>query len=66
MSTQSDRSKIPLPIRTPGTNLPDGHPSASLLARAQHGWDAFLARTGPLPGEDEPISHSRADEDTER
>ncbi|MEU3219536.1 hypothetical protein [Streptomyces sp. NPDC006971] len=66
MSTQSDRFKTSLPIRTPGTNLSDGHPSASLLARAQHGWKAFLARTGPLPGEDEEVEHSRTDEQTGR
>ncbi|WP_370412938.1 hypothetical protein [Streptomyces fradiae] len=28
-------------------------PSAGLLARAQRGWEAFLARTGPLHGEAE-------------
>ncbi|MFF9401321.1 hypothetical protein [Streptomyces sp. NPDC014744] len=42
----------PLPIRSLGTNPPDGYPSASLLARAQLGWNAFLARSGPLPGEE--------------
>ncbi|MFF9072171.1 hypothetical protein ACF1BP_28670 [Streptomyces sp. NPDC014735] len=56
----------PLPIRTPGTNPPDGYPSANLLARAQHGWNAFVARTWPLPGEDEEIERSRTDEEIGR
>lgn len=47
---------------TPGTNLPGSHPSAELLTRAQPGWNTFLARTGPLPGEE--IEHSRCDNES--
>ncbi|MFF3732621.1 hypothetical protein ACFYXM_20405 [Streptomyces sp. NPDC002476] len=56
----------PLPIRSLGMNPPDGYPSASLLARAQLGWNAFLARSGPLPGEDKEVEHSRTDKEIKR
>ncbi|MFJ6011909.1 hypothetical protein [Streptomyces sp. NPDC092952] len=56
--TESDQ-----PLST-GVDKPCCHPSAELLARAQCGWDTFLARTGPLPGED--IEHGRYDESAER
>ncbi|MER5742457.1 hypothetical protein [Streptomyces sp. NPDC002225] len=64
MEPQSDRLELPLSAHTPDSNLPGSHPSAELLARAQRGWDTFLARTGPLPGED--IEHGRYDESAER
>jgi hypothetical protein len=44
--------KEPLPVRVPGKSAHPGQPSPELIERAQHGWDAFLARTGPLPDED--------------
>ncbi|MFD7070540.1 hypothetical protein ACFV97_25265 [Streptomyces sp. NPDC059913] len=62
MEPQSARSEPPLPVHTPDSNLPGSHPSAELLARAQRGWDTFLARTGPLPGED--IEHGRYDDES--
>ncbi|MGW7367910.1 hypothetical protein ACWGI8_31935 [Streptomyces sp. NPDC054841] len=55
--------KEPLPVRVPGESTHPGQPSAELIERAQHGWDAFLARTGPLPDEDEQVTPA---EDTER
>ncbi|SFX38616.1 hypothetical protein OH786_21910 [Streptomyces atratus] len=64
MSTQSDYFEDPLSIRAPGTNLPGGHPSTGLLARAQRGWNTFLARTEPLPGEDEEIERGRCDNES--
>ncbi|GAA1166288.1 hypothetical protein GCM10009654_23950 [Streptomyces hebeiensis] len=56
----------PLALRAPATLLPHDGLSPGLLARAQHGWDTFMARTGPLPGEDEAVEHNRADEVTRR
>ncbi|MET9917716.1 hypothetical protein ABZZ04_11610 [Streptomyces sp. NPDC006435] len=50
--------------QAPDSNLPGSHPSTELLARAQHGWDAFLARTGPLPGEGESSEHLRHDNES--
>jgi hypothetical protein len=64
MEPQSNFLESPLSIRAPGSNLPSSHPSAELLARAQHGWDAFLTRTGPLPGEGEDIEHRRHDDES--
>ncbi|MEV8454556.1 hypothetical protein AB0467_19700 [Streptomyces sp. NPDC052095] len=64
MKPPSNRSEPPLSVHTPDSNLPGSHPSAELLARAQRGWDTFLARTGPLPGEGEDIEHGRYDDES--
>ncbi|MFI1063891.1 hypothetical protein ACH4TC_18630 [Streptomyces spororaveus] len=45
------QKRAPLPTRTGQSSLA-GQPSTTLVERASHGWNAFLARTGPLPGED--------------
>ena len=66
MSAQPDCSETPPPVRTLEPNPPEGHPSAGLLARAQRGWNAFLARTGPLPGNAEEAERSQTDEQAGR
>ncbi|MEV6328426.1 hypothetical protein [Streptomyces sp. NPDC051909] len=51
MTNSQEPERLPAPTLFGshcGCGLSDG-----LLARAQRGWDAFLARTGPLPGEGE-------------
>ncbi|MFE7414600.1 hypothetical protein [Streptomyces laurentii] len=55
MSTPPHRPDIPPPIRNLDSDLSEGRPSADLLARAQRGWDNFLARTGPMTSENEEI-----------
>ncbi|MGW2177913.1 hypothetical protein ACWCXX_07420 [Streptomyces sp. NPDC001732] len=61
----TDRPESGPPLaQAPDSNLPGSHPSTELLARAQHGWDAFLARTGPLPGEGEGAEHRRRDDES--
>ncbi|MFZ3497154.1 hypothetical protein ACODT5_28690 [Streptomyces sp. 5.8] len=52
MTSQQERA--PLPTRTPDGPTNPGQPSSTLSEISTHGWNAFLARTGPLPGEDEP------------
>ncbi|GAA3391661.1 hypothetical protein [Streptomyces roseoviridis] len=51
MTTSQEPDKLPdVCAGTPPA--PCGcRPSAALLGRARRGWEAFLARTGPLPGE---------------
>lgn len=51
MTNSQEPDPLPAPTSS-GTYCGCGL-SAGLLARAQRGWDAFLARTGPLPGEAE-------------
>ncbi|MFF5974061.1 hypothetical protein ACFY7C_21320 [Streptomyces sp. NPDC012769] len=52
MTTTGQKSNGP---PDPSTGTHPAHcgcvPSAELLGRARRGWEAFLARTGPLPGE---------------
>ncbi|MBT2478363.1 hypothetical protein [Streptomyces sp. ISL-94] len=52
--TSSQQERAPLSTRTFNEARRPGEPSERLTARASRGWNAFLARTGPLPGEDEP------------
>ncbi|MFF3432152.1 hypothetical protein [Streptomyces sp. NPDC002602] len=45
------QQRAPLPTRTGRSGLA-GQPSTTLVERAGRGWNAFLARTSLLPGED--------------